>query len=85
MKTTIEIPDALHRQARRKALEEGTTLKELILTSLQKALRGPAPEISVPPKAHFAVDEEGWPVLKRKGGKKITEALLQELRDEEDI
>jgi hypothetical protein len=38
MKTTIDIPDGLLRQARRLARERGTTLKAVIETALRDAL-----------------------------------------------
>lgn len=38
MKTTIEIPDSLYRQAKIRAVETGRTLKDLVLTSLEKEL-----------------------------------------------
>lgn len=47
MKTTIDIPDALYRKAKIRAVETGRTLKDLVLTSLEKELApassGPAP------------------------------------------
>jgi hypothetical protein len=38
MKTTIDIPDPLYRQAKIRAIETGRTLKDLMLTSLEKEL-----------------------------------------------
>lgn len=38
MKTTIEIPDPLHRKAKSKAAERGLTLKELVTEALQEKL-----------------------------------------------
>jgi len=47
MKTTIDIPDPLYRRAKIHAVETGRTLKDLVLTSLDKELSsqnpGPAP------------------------------------------
>lgn len=42
MKTTIDIPDALYRRAKIRAVETGRTLKDLVLTSLAKELDPPA-------------------------------------------
>lgn len=42
MKTTIDIPDALYKKAKIRAIERGQTLKEIVLTSLTKELE-PAP------------------------------------------
>jgi hypothetical protein len=38
MKTTIDIPEALYRRAKIHAVETGRTLKDLMLTSLEKEL-----------------------------------------------
>ena len=38
MKTTIDIPDALYRRAKIRAIETGRTFKILILTALEKEL-----------------------------------------------
>lgn len=38
MKTTIDIPDGLYRRAKIRAVETGRTLKDLVLTSLEKEL-----------------------------------------------
>ena len=44
MKTTVDIPDALYRQAKIRAAEEGTTLRALLLHSLAESLtRSAAP------------------------------------------
>lgn len=40
MRTTVEIPDALFRRAKLAAVEEGTTLRELITRGLEAVLRG---------------------------------------------
>ncbi|MGL5018518.1 MAG: hypothetical protein ACRDBP_10310, partial [Luteolibacter sp.] len=38
VKTTIDIPDGLYRRAKIRAVETGRTLKDLVLTSLEKEL-----------------------------------------------
>ena len=38
MKTTIDIPEGLYRRAKIRAVETGRTLKNLVLTSLEKEL-----------------------------------------------
>jgi hypothetical protein len=38
VKTTIDIPDALYKRAKIRAVETGRTLKDLVLTSLEKEL-----------------------------------------------
>lgn len=36
MKTTIDLPDSLAAEAKRVALEEGTTLRELVVSGLRR-------------------------------------------------
>jgi hypothetical protein len=38
MKTTIDIPEALYKKAKIRAIERGQTLKQIVLTSLTKEL-----------------------------------------------
>lgn len=40
MKTTIEMPEALYKEAKIRAVEKGITLKELIVTALGHELAG---------------------------------------------
>jgi len=44
MKITIEIPEALFRQAKARAALEGLSLREMVLRGLQLALKTPLPE-----------------------------------------
>ncbi|MGC9450872.1 MAG: hypothetical protein ACP5I4_05430 [Oceanipulchritudo sp.] len=44
MKTTIEIPDPLYREAKIRAVETGQTLKHLVLTALERELRASVAE-----------------------------------------
>ena len=39
MKTTIDIPEPLYRQAKIRAVEQSTTLKEILLRGLERELR----------------------------------------------
>ncbi len=43
MRTTIDIPDELMKEAKKKAIEEGITLKELFTRTLEKELYGGVP------------------------------------------
>ncbi len=40
MKATVDIPDELYRKAKIRAVEEGTTLKDLIVSALSRTLAG---------------------------------------------
>jgi hypothetical protein len=47
MKTTIEIPETLYKKAKFLAIERGQTLKQIVLTSLER-------ELDAPPATHQA-------------------------------
>ena len=88
MKTTVDIPDALYRQAKIRAAEEGTTLRALLVNSLAESLvRQASNTETLPRRQRFEVDERGWPVLKRTRGDTtvITDELVNRLRDLEGV
>ena len=41
MKTTIDIPEPLYKRAKIRAVERGQTLKQIVLTSLERELDAP--------------------------------------------
>jgi hypothetical protein len=49
MRTTVDLPDELLRQARARAAEEGTTLTALLADGLRLRLRGSAPSAGTRP------------------------------------
>ena len=68
MKTTIELPDALYRQAKVEAALQGRKLKDLVETGLRLVLKAP-PSVATPPslaelmKKARGVVESGVPDL----------------------
>ncbi len=52
MKTTVDIPDALYRKAKIQAVREGTTLKNLIVSTLSKRVE--AKGVQEPRTPYFA-------------------------------
>ncbi|MSU66855.1 MAG: hypothetical protein EXS38_12325 [Opitutus sp.] len=92
MKTTIELPDPLFRQAKIFAARRGTTLRELVVAGLQQvtasrdsAGAGTAPHLTPEEAAVATFGAHGLPVLKRPARakrRKITRALVDRLRDE---
>jgi len=91
MKTTLNLPDPLHRRAKVCAVERGTNLKELVVQALEREL-SPAGLTSARAEAShgedvFVIDEMGWPVLRRKAGDavRITNELVEELREREGV
>jgi hypothetical protein len=49
MKTTIDIPEALYKKVKIRAIERGQTLKQIVLTSLEKNLTDPATATATAP------------------------------------
>jgi hypothetical protein len=41
MKTTIDIPERLYKIAKIRAIEQGQTLRQIVLTSLERELKAP--------------------------------------------
>lgn len=93
MKTTLEIPDELFREAKAKAALGGIRLKDLVAAALQQFLQGKPGEPSVtpsraeapaPPKSKSRRTE--FPLL--KPGKRpfpyLTNTLIEEIFAEED-
>jgi hypothetical protein len=55
MKTTIEIPEPLYKQAKIRAIERGLTLKQIVLNSLERELNGAsASSVSQPSPSYWA-------------------------------
>jgi len=48
MKTTVEIPEKLFRQAKSRAAMEGISLREFLLRGLRLALRSPSADLDRP-------------------------------------
>lgn len=49
MRTTIDLPEDLFREAKTRAVQQGTTLKSLITRCIELGLRGP--EVDIPEKS----------------------------------
>ena len=88
MKTTIEIPDALFHRAKVASAHRKTTLKQLVIDGLEKALEDPPkpkPIELTPEQAEiFEICEMGFPVLKKRPVPPPDEFLAQirKIRDE---
>jgi hypothetical protein len=85
MKTTVELPEALLRRAKVVAAERKTTLKQLLIEGLEKAL---GPRTTPPPKkltaaerANLEICELGYPVLKKRP-RGVSNELVNQLREE---
>ena len=82
MKTTLELPDELLAAAKATALRRRTTLKALFTKALERELQAGAES-----PARFALDESGWPVLRREERSRtvVTEAFIEGLREREGV
>ena len=88
MKTTIDLPDALYRRAKIRAAEGGTTLRALLMASLEVHLLEPAvPGPDLPHRDRIRTDQRGWPILQRSSGdtRVITDDFINQLREEEGV
>ena len=52
MRTTLDLPDGLLRQLKAKAALEGTTLKALMRSLVERGLHAPAEPVAVPAAGH---------------------------------
>ena len=79
MKTTIEIPEKLFRQAKSRAALEGLSLRELFLRGLQLALQS-QPETTSKQRVDFPL------VRTRLGAPHLTDQQVEEaLNTDEDL
>ncbi|MDD9987600.1 MAG: hypothetical protein OXQ31_15100 [Spirochaetaceae bacterium] len=88
MKTTIDLPDGLYRRAKIRAAERGTTLRSLLMESLEVYLLEPAaPGPELPQRDRIRTDERGWPILQRAPDdtRVITDDFINHLREEEGV
>ncbi len=53
MKTTIDIPESLYKKAKIRAIERGQSLKQIVLTSLERELASPS-TVEEPPASYWA-------------------------------
>lgn len=81
MRTTIDLPDELFRDAKIEAVNRGITLRELISGALEKEIH-PSPSVNVV-REHRVT----FPLIKSKGpdGPMITDEMIREAEMEDDL
>lgn len=92
MKTTIDIPDPLYKKAKIRAIERGQTLKQIVLTSLEKELEPaadlaparPSPWANRKLLPEFARLQAAGAFRPRPGDRDITD-LISEDRDDRPL
>lgn len=80
MKTTIELPDALLRDAKAAAVHRRTTLKAVITHALEREVRAG----DQTPRRVFTIDDDGLPHLPARGAQ-VTSRLVSKFLDEDDL
>lgn len=89
MKTTIDIPEFLYKKAKILAIERGQTLKQIVLTCLEKELE-PATEQAAKPASpwanrkllpEFARLQAAGAFRPRPGDRDITELISEDRED----
>ena len=87
MKTTIDIPDALYRQAKVRAAQQGITLREMVVKALDETLLQRSGTAAPPAVARslFKVNHSGFPVLTGRTGVTVSNEQVNRIRAEEGI
>jgi plasmid stability protein len=84
MKTTLELPDDLMREAKIRAAREGKKLKEIVEHALRIGFNTPAPAIKALP-SFIKISPEGFPYVECKptapASKMTAEELIQMEQD----
>ena len=80
MKTTIELPDALLREAKETALRRRTTLKSIIEHALRRELD--QEKLGSTDGLCFEVDADGLPVFGNASNQTVTSEQVYQLMDE---
>jgi hypothetical protein len=85
MRTTIDLPDPLFREAKTRAVEDGTTLRALITNYIEAGLRGKTAPLSANQRLRspspVAIRREPGAVLVRP----LTNRQLNAILEEEDL
>ena len=88
MKTTIDIPETLYKKVKILAIERGQTLRQIVLTSLEKNLNEPASDKATVPyfarrklTPEFAAAEESG-LNKLTPGTGSIEDIIADIKDD---
>ena len=86
MKTTLDLPDELIREAKLRALIQGRTLRDLVADFLRQGLGMAAPQLPEvpPPGSLVAVGSGGLPVIRCRADAPASRMSVKELLDIEN-
>jgi hypothetical protein len=87
VKTSIDLPESLHRRAKERAAEQGVSLGEIVVAALETGLDPSRSLARQPGEPHFDIDELGLPRLRRVPGDTtvVTEESLNQSREREGV
>ncbi|EMK04034.1 MULTISPECIES: toxin-antitoxin system, antitoxin component, ribbon-helix-helix domain protein [Leptospira] len=83
MKTTLEIPDLLYKKAKIKAAERGISMRALVVEALEHNLKVEEAVKKEETASKFVTNSYGWPVLSKKKGVKVTNEVINTIKEEE--
>lgn len=84
MKTTFEIPDLLYKKAKVKAAERGMSMRALFIEALEHNLKMEEAIKREKTTSKFTTNSYGWPVLSKKKGVKVTDKMINTIREKEN-
>lgn len=84
MKTTLEIPDLLYKKAKIKAAERGVSMRNLVIEALEHTLKMEEDVRQRRGESGFETNSHGWPVLSKKKGVKVTNEIINTIKEEEN-
>lgn len=79
MLTTLEIPDHILKHAKRRAVEEGCSLREIVTQTLAAELAAPSPARAVKWQVPVAPTDMGWNGLSWDEIQQVMEAARDEI------
>lgn len=80
MKTTIDLPESLVREAKLRAVMQGRSLKDLIADYIRQGLVTPRDTVAPPlPQARVQLDSLGLPVIHGRKDAPATRSTVDEL------
>lgn len=79
MKTTIDLPEALVKLAKQKALHQGRPFKDLIADYIRRGLNELPPQPLVEPSGVLEITPDGFPLFRGEGTPGFTPPTLDDL------
>ena len=85
MKTTMDIDDALLIATKEAAARRRTTMKAIVEHALRREI-APDQDFAIEePSACYRTGKHGLPILKKRGGKKVSSETIYQMMEDEGI